>query len=180
MISKFKHNHWAPLSPGELLSHRNAFLFCFVWDRYVHTALLTSGCAGSSLLCAAFSSCGLCGLQGTGFSRCEAQALGSWASVDVAHEFSCSRARGVFLDHRSNTSPALAPLHHQEGPKEWLFGISWLVASRSSWKEEQIRRHGTSLVVQWLWLCFPVQGVQVWSLVRELGFHMPLGQGTKT
>ena len=180
MISKFKHNHWAPPSPGELLSHRNAFLFCLVWDRYVHTALLISGCAGSSLLCAAFSSCGLCGLQGAGFSRWEAQALGSRASGIVAHEFSCSRAHGIFLDQRSNTSPALAPPPHQERPKEWLFDISWLVASRSSWKKEQIRRPGPSLVVQWLRLCFPVQGVRVWSLVRELGLHMPLGQGTKT
>ena len=39
---------------------------------------------------------------------------------------------------------------------------------------------GASLVVQWLRYCFPMQGVQVQSLGRELGFHMPLSQKTKT
>ena len=33
-----------------------------------------------------------------------------------------------------------------------------------------------SLAVQWLRLHFPVEGVQVQSLVRELRSHMPLGQ----
>ena len=28
---------------------------------------------------------------------------------------------------------------------------------------------GTSLVVQWLRVCLPMQGTQVWSLIRELG-----------
>ena len=31
---------------------------------------------------------------------------------------------------------------------------------------------GTSLMVQWLRLCFPMQGAQVQSLVRELRSHM--------
>ena len=35
---------------------------------------------------------------------------------------------------------------------------------------------GTSLVVQWLRLCFPLQRVRIWSLVRELRTHMPHGQ----
>ena len=35
---------------------------------------------------------------------------------------------------------------------------------------------GTSLVVQWLRLCLPVQGVQVRSLVRKLRSHMPLSE----
>ena len=38
---------------------------------------------------------------------------------------------------------------------------------------------GTSLVVQWLRLCPPVQGVWVWSLVGVLRSHMPGGQKTK-
>ena len=38
---------------------------------------------------------------------------------------------------------------------------------------------GASLVVQWLGLCLPMQGVQVQSLVGEMGSHMPHGQGTK-
>ena len=39
---------------------------------------------------------------------------------------------------------------------------------------------GTSLVVQWLRLHLPVQGVWVWSLIRELSSHLPRGQKTKT
>ena len=32
---------------------------------------------------------------------------------------------------------------------------------------------GISLVVQWLRICLPVQGMRVRSLVRELKSHMP-------
>ena len=39
-------------------------------------------------------------------------------------------------------------------------------------KEEE----DTSLVVQWLKLCLPVQRAWFWSLVRELRSHMPHGQ----
>ena len=35
---------------------------------------------------------------------------------------------------------------------------------------------GTSLVVQWLRLCLPPQGVQVQYLVRELNSYMPHSQ----
>ena len=35
---------------------------------------------------------------------------------------------------------------------------------------------GTSLVVQWLRLCLPMQGTPVWSLVREVRSHVPQGQ----
>ena len=38
---------------------------------------------------------------------------------------------------------------------------------------------GTALVVQWLRLHLPMQGVRVPSLVRELGSHMAHGQKTK-
>ena len=38
---------------------------------------------------------------------------------------------------------------------------------------------GTSLVVQWLRLCFPVQWVRVQSLVGKLRSHMPCGQKPK-
>ena len=38
---------------------------------------------------------------------------------------------------------------------------------------------GTSPVVQWSGLHFPVQGAQVPSLVRELRSHTPQGQNTK-
>ena len=42
------------------------------------------------------------------------------------------------------------------------------------------RYRGTSLLVQWLRLHLPMQGVQVQSLARELGSHMPCSQKTKT
>ena len=38
---------------------------------------------------------------------------------------------------------------------------------------------GNSLSVQWLRFHLPMQGVWVWSLVRELRLHMPPGQKTK-
>ena len=34
---------------------------------------------------------------------------------------------------------------------------------------------GTSLVVQWLRICLPMQGIQVQSVVRELRSHTPWG-----
>ena len=37
----------------------------------------------------------------------------------------------------------------------------------------------TFLVVQWLQLHLPMHGVSVWSLVRELRSHIPLGHGTE-
>ena len=38
---------------------------------------------------------------------------------------------------------------------------------------------GTSLAVQWLRLCLPMQGVQVQSLVGEPRLHMPPSQITR-
>ena len=42
---------------------------------------------------------------------------------------------------------------------------------------QTVRLLGTCLVVQWLRLHAPVQGVQVQSLVRELRYHMQCGVG---
>ena len=39
---------------------------------------------------------------------------------------------------------------------------------------------GASLVVRWLRLHLPRQGIWGQSLVRELRYHMPLGQKTET
>ena len=47
------------------------------------------------------------------------------------------------------------------------------------WGDIKAKSFQTSLVVQWLRLCFPVQGVQVRSLVRKLRSHTPCGQNTK-
>ena len=47
-------------------------------------------------------------------------------------------------------------------PKKFL--ILWL---KNEW--------GTSLVVQWLRICLPIQETQVWSLAGELRSHIPRG-----
>ena len=44
----------------------------------------------------------------------------------------------------------------------------------------KINDQGTSLEVQWLRLCLPMQGVKVQSLVGKLRSHMPWGQKKKT
>ena len=54
-------------------------------------------------------------------------------------------------------------------PLEWTGCIS---LHRGPYKRED----GTSLVIQWLGLCLPMQGAQFRSLVRELRSHMPHGQ----
>ena len=63
--------------------------------RELKKKLFFCGCAGSSLLCGLFSSCSKQGLISgcdarasycDGFSHCEALALGTRASVVVAHE----------------------------------------------------------------------------------------------
>lgn len=49
-------------------------------------------------------------------------------------------------------------------------------------KDSYTKEHGwvTSLVGQWLRLHLPTQGIWVWSLVGELGFHKPREQKAKT
>ena len=61
----------------------------------------------------------------------------------------------------------------------WLSGgpgETW----RKCFKRHRLFVLGTSLVVQWLRLHLPMQGVWVWSLVGELRSHMPHGRETKT
>ena len=55
----------------------------------------------------------------------------------------------------------------------WTKQIWYLSSRNGGWD-------GTSLVVQWLRLHLPMQGVWVQSLVGELRSHMLLGQKTKT
>ena len=49
----------------------------------------------------------------------------------------------------------------------------------SAFVHHQILQWETSLAVHWLRLCFPVQGVRVWSLVEELRSYMPQDQKAK-
>jgi len=55
--------------------------------------------------------------------------------------------------------------------RKWRFSESEVWSLKESVKRQS--HVGTSLVVQWLRLCLPMQGVWVGSLVEELGSHMP-------
>ena len=46
---------------------------------------------------------------------------------------------------------------------------------RPEWCSKQSRERGTSLVVQWLRICLPMQGMRVRSMVREERSHMIWG-----
>ena len=99
----------------------------------------------------------------------QALSLRHASSVVVAHGFSCSAACGILVPQPGiePVSPALEGRFFTIGPP----GKSLIL---------KIKRRETSLAVQWLRLCLPMQGVRVWSLVGELGSHMPHGQETKT
>ena len=45
--------------------------------------------------------------------------------------------------------------------------------STENWK--MVKYIETSLVIQWLRISLAIQGMQVWSLVRELRSHIPQG-----
>ena len=72
----------------------------------------------------------------------------------------------------------------EENPHVFSLTVSYYLLRTQAWQWGSLSNIGsprspcleTSLAVQWLRLHFPVQGVQVQSLVGELRFHMPLGQ----
>ena len=107
----------------------SAFICLFV---YLFIYLFIFGCVRSSLLCTGFLQlwragatlrCGARASHCGGFSCCRARALGTWASVVVAHGLqsagsvvvvhglSCSTTCGIFPDQGSNP----CPLHWQAG-----------------------------------------------------------------
>ena len=55
---------------------------------------------------------------------------------------------------------------HTQGGKFRLHRLKRLI-SRNLWTHVRNTRRGTSLVVQWMRICLPVQGTLVWSLVWE-------------
>ena len=64
-----------------------------------------------------------------GFSCCRAQALGCTGSVGVAHDLSCSVARGIFPDQESNPCSLhwqadSQPLDHQGSPTDVFLSCS--------------------------------------------------------
>ena len=99
----------------------SAFLFVCFWRHWVFVAVcglsLVAASGGYSLLrCAGFSLQWLLLLQsmgsrGKGFNGCSTglTSCSTWASVVVAHGFSCSVACGIFPDQGSNP----CPLHWQ-------------------------------------------------------------------
>ena len=78
---------------------KNEYLFIYFGLRWVFVAacgLPLVAASGVTLHCGARAShCG-------GFSSCGVQALGTRASVVVAHGLSCSTAYGIFLNEGSN------------------------------------------------------------------------------
>ena len=59
----------------------------------------------------------------------------------------------------------------------WKDRISQVVRNVKSFVQFAKYIHGswTSLVVEWLRLCLPMQETQIWALVKELGSHMRCG-----
>ena len=58
-----------------------------------------------------------------------------------------------------------------------LDGVTSALLSRQKSDKKSTKMHPlqTSLVVQWLRIHLPMQGMQVQSLLRELGSHVPWG-----
>ena len=80
------------------------------------------------------------------------QSVGSCWYSEISHGgFIYTRS---IAEHYKSLQPSNPPTLN---PKNCLFNI----------------HTGTSLVVQWLGLRLPVQGVKVRSLIGELGSHMP-------
>ena len=70
-----------------------------------------------------------------------------------------------------------------------IWQSSWYKYSHCDWsqwsqattmKSPNRIEKGTSLAVQWLRLCLPMQGVWIWFLVWELKYHVPCAQKKKT
>ena len=99
--------------------------------------LFIFGCIGSSLLYEGFSLrwpllLQSMGSRHAGFSSCGARALGTWASVVVAHGLSYSAACGILPDQGSNPCPLhwqadSQPLRHQESPRICFFSFCSLL-----------------------------------------------------
>jgi len=141
-----------------------ANISCLVWARgYAWLAPEASTCwgwkpAGSSLASQCLDRAGVC--------KCSLDAgWTKWPWTKV----SGTRSHQGQADPAGRDNPhsifrsSLAPSGH---------ALNICIIKISTW--------GTVLAVQWLRLCFPVQGAGVQSLVGELKSHTPLGQKTKT
>ena len=124
----------------ESLAKRGQFdnTYFFLW-----ISLFIFGCTGSSLLSPGgeqglLPSCGAQDSHCGGFSCCRAQALGYIGSVVVVNRFSCSRARGIFLDQESSPCTLCweadsQPLDHKGSPNKHVF--EWMNISLRHFRE---------------------------------------------
>ena len=93
------------------------------------------------------------------------QAILEWVAISFSRGSSQPRDRTRVLPHCRQT---LYPLSYQGSPNHRPYQVQkhrYLVEL----KFRILKNVETSLVVQWLRLCLPVQGVWVWSLFGEPG-----------
>ena len=102
-----------------------------------------------------------------GYSKVCSGNNGQAQTLPTGHR-SLLRGRNCDSGQQSQTQPPKVKNEHTDE------GIN-----SQGWGDIKAKSYQTSLVVQWLRLCFPVQGVQVRSLVRKLRSHTPCGQNTK-
>ena len=79
--------------------------------------------------------------------------LTAWVGLALSTFSSCSSQEGWSHRKESNRIGLFSCTKGGDGPRQFLIKM---------WRKE------TSLVVQWLRICLPVQGTQVWSLVRKV------------
>ena len=97
--------------------------------------------------------------------------LYSTGPVVVVHGFSCSKTCGISPDQVPNPcflhgQADSLPLSHQESPR-----TDYLKKKKRKVNEFERKSIGTSLVVQWLRICSPVQGMRLPSLVGPLSLE---------
>ena len=107
------------------------FIFSVVLGLHCRTRAFSS-CRQQGLLSSWGAGASHCG----GFSRCRAQALGTWVSVVVVHGPSCSVACGIRPDQRSNSRPLYCQV---DSYLLYRQGSPWRVALREVWKEKSTR-----------------------------------------
>ena len=96
--------------------------------------------------------------------------------IQAPHKEPKSRQRP--LEGQAGRDPSPSLIRYQSVP-----GVLWFHWSRQPFLSLyclQNEAKGTSLGVQWLRFCLPMQGVWVWSLVRELRAYKPHSPKTKT
>ena len=115
-----------------------------------------------------FSSC-------LSLSHCRSFSL-QWVAIPFSRE--SSRPRDwTWISCIADSLPSEPPGKPKSVPVFYIICKYFLPINRLSFfkKPFLLKSKGfrTSLVVQWLRICLPMQGMQVWSLVKELESHIP-------